>query len=144
LKLLSHHQPPDVVSDIVDPSAIDPKTANTDLTPKSTWDKSKSLSLKEELGSDPPVEIVVAAACGSEAAFQVLSNMSPMYGYTGSQLRKMLADMKASDKCPGFLTLTEADFDRLEQGAKSADEATPEPPSESNKTQSDKPRKRKR
>jgi hypothetical protein len=56
----------------------------------------------------------------------------------------MWADMKASGQCPGYATLTAADFDRLEEGAKLADEITPEPPSESKKTQPDKPRKRKR
>jgi uncharacterized protein YjbI with pentapeptide repeats len=144
LKLLSYHQLPELFRDVADLSAIDPRTTDTDLTPKSIWDKSKSLSLKEEMGSDPPVEIVVAAACGSEAAFQVLSSVSALYAYTGSQLRKMLADMKASGQCPGYLTLTAADFDRLAEGAKQADERTPEPPSESNKTQPDKPRKRKK
>jgi hypothetical protein len=144
LKLLSYHQLPEIFPDIADLSSIDPKATTADLTPKSIWDKSKTLSLKEDMGSDPPVAIVVTAACGSEAAFQVLSSVSAIYGYTGSQLRKMWADMKASGQCPGYATLTAADFDRLEEGAKLADEITPEPPSESKKTQPDKPRKRKR
>jgi hypothetical protein len=144
LKMLSYNQLPEVFPDVADLSAIDPKATDADLTPKSIWEKSKNLSLKEELGSDPPVEIVVAAACGSEAAFQVLSSVSAIYGYTGGQLRKMWPDMKASGQCPGYLTLTAANFDRLEEGAKLADEITPEPPPEPNKTQPDKPRKRKR
>jgi uncharacterized protein YjbI with pentapeptide repeats len=144
LMMLSYHQSPEYLSRFVDLSVIDPKTTAIDPTPKSIWDKARQLALKGEMGAAPPLEVVVAAACGTEAAFHVLSAVSTMYGYTGSQLRKMLADMKASDRCPGFLMLTAADFDSLEQDAKVADEFASEPSPESKITQFDKPKKRTR
>ena len=52
-KMLSYHQLPEILPDAAELSVIDPKATNTGLTPKSIWEKSKSLSLKEEMGSDP-------------------------------------------------------------------------------------------
>ncbi len=115
LNLLSYHHSTDEVRWQIALSAVNPdKPTVSNPTPKSVWDNAKAYFLNSGSDSHPPLDLIKSVACNTEAAFEILSEVQIMFSLTNDEVRKLIREMKASDRCPGFLILTSADLSKLE------------------------------